>query len=103
MGAGLLSLMLPLLGGALGAFASFFLGEMTARRRLREARADRLMFENLSRRQAAYDSLFKAIRRLEEYVERFLRPDCNGFWEIEDAKGFAPLSAWGDFRKAADE
>lgn len=94
-----MSVVLPLAGGV----ATFLLGEFTSRRRLAESRADKLMFENLARRQAAYDTLFKAARQLEEYVWRFTRPDCHSFKETLDPSEFAPLSAWDTFARIAEE
>ncbi len=97
---GWLALLLPF---ALGVLSQFLVSELTARRRLRDSRADRLMFENLGRRRDAYDTLFKALRELEVYFEKFMHPGCMGFHDIEDPATFAPLSSWDTFRKAADE
>ena len=58
----ILTLLLPF---ALGAFAQFLVGELAARRRLKDTRADCLMFDNLGRRREAYESLSKALRDLD--------------------------------------
>ncbi|WP_404370497.1 hypothetical protein ACIHQR_10440 [Corallococcus coralloides] len=94
--------MLSALGGGTSVAIGLLAAEFSAARRRREARADRLVFENLSTRHKAYADLNKALLTLEKYHTRFLFRETE-FDDRDDPKNFAPLSIVEEFDKSVLE
>ncbi|RYD70947.1 MAG: hypothetical protein EOP84_25775 [Verrucomicrobiaceae bacterium] len=94
--------MLSALGGGTSVAIGLLAAEFSAARRRREARADRLVFENLTTRHKAYADLNKALLTLEKYHTRFL-PRESEFDDRDDPKNFAPLSIVEEFEKSVSE
>src|SRR5207248_1147145 len=72
---------------------------IVARLNQREARIQRLIFENLPKRQAAAEALHKALRDLERYFEQFKYLGSDLAREADPAS-FAPLKVFDEFLAA---
>ncbi|MBL0692941.1 hypothetical protein [Comamonas sp. JC664] len=91
-----------LLGGGLSATTGFLASELSAMRRRKEARHDRLVFENLGARHKAYAELNKALLVLERYYTLYL-PRESEFQERDYPYNFSPLRRVEEFDKAVSE
>ncbi|WP_140793096.1 hypothetical protein [Myxococcus xanthus] len=91
-----------LLGGGISATTGFLASELSATRRRKEARHDRLVFENLGARHKAYAELNKALLVLERYYTLYL-PRESEFQERDDPYNFRPLRLYEEFDKAVSE
>ncbi|WP_426752899.1 hypothetical protein [Myxococcus sp. Y35] len=91
-----------LLGGGISATTGFLASELSAMRRRKEARHDRLVFENLGARHKAYAELNKALLVLERYYTLYL-PRESEFQERDDPYNFRPLRPYEEFDKAVSE